>query len=97
MDILSSRIPSKYVIYALILGNLITAFVKIAGGPARVAIYEHQARKQNFGDLKAKDVAQEKITTIVAHAVSLIVLPYINNRDSYVFCSTIVRRNKIDF
>ena len=59
-------------------GGNCQAVVGIAGVGTRPAIIQHQARRNNIGDVAAKDSSQETLVNLAALMTSLFLMPMLN-------------------
>ncbi|OQV22075.1 RUS1 family protein C16orf58-like protein [Hypsibius exemplaris] len=72
-----------YFVYIVCLSALLKAVVGIAGVGTRPAIIQHQARRNNIGDVAAKDSSQETLVNLAALMTSLFLMPLLNRSPWY--------------
>ncbi|CAG0918584.1 unnamed protein product [Notodromas monacha] len=78
MFLLSGAFPWLYT-PILCIGSVIRALVGVAGAATRVAVTQHQALRDNLGDVSAKDGSQETLVNLSALIVSMFMLPSITD------------------
>ncbi|KJE96619.1 GTP-binding protein [Capsaspora owczarzaki ATCC 30864] len=74
VELLSPLVGEWFLAFAC-LGSVLRSIVGVAGGATRAAITQHQARRNNHGDVSAKDGSQETLVNLAALLVSLWLLP----------------------
>ncbi|XP_018016415.1 RUS family member 1 [Hyalella azteca] len=72
-------VPYMPVVVPLTIAAVLTALVGVAGGATRAALTAHQARRNNLGDVAAKDGSQETLVNLAALLTSLVLLPLITH------------------
>ncbi|XP_055340579.1 RUS family member 1-like isoform X3 [Paramacrobiotus metropolitanus] len=75
LDIVSSQ--TRYFAFIICISALLRSIVGIAGTGTRPAIILHQARRNNLGDVTAKDASQETMVHLTAMIVALVIMPWI--------------------
>ncbi|KAF2365542.1 Root UVB sensitive family [Trinorchestia longiramus] len=71
--------PYMPAVAPLTVAAVLNALVGVAGGATRAALTAHQARRNNLGDVAAKDGSQETLVNLAALLTSLVLLPLITH------------------
>ncbi|XP_025195784.1 RUS1 family protein C16orf58 homolog [Melanaphis sacchari] len=70
----------QFSIIILSFSSCAKSIVSVAGGATRAALTQHQAIRDNMGDVSAKDGSQETCINLIAFLIGLIMLPIVENR-----------------
>lgn len=77
----------------LTVAALLHSLVGVAGGATRAALTAHQARRNNLGDVSAKDGSQENVVNLGALITSLFLLPAITHSISLTWIVFLILLN----
>eukprot|EP01127_Copromyxa_protea_P009247 TRINITY_DN2164_c0_g1_i2.p1 TRINITY_DN2164_c0_g1~~TRINITY_DN2164_c0_g1_i2.p1 ORF type:complete len:260 (+),score=38.32 TRINITY_DN2164_c0_g1_i2:123-902(+) len=73
-----------------LLGSVLRSLVGVAGGATRASVTEHQARRNNMGDVSAKDSSQETAVSLFGLLLGLVITPYIDTDTKTYFAFVIL-------
>jgi len=79
--IVSPMFGPQTVLPVLCLSSVLRAIVGVAGGASRMALTQHQARRNNTADVSAKDGSQETAVNLLALVTGLLLLPLVREED----------------
>ncbi|XP_050420463.1 RUS family member 1 [Adelges cooleyi] len=78
--LLSIQWLRQFSLLVLMISSCAKSIVGVAGGATRAALTQHQAIRENMGDVSAKDGSQETCMNLLAFLIGLIMLPIVENR-----------------
>lgn len=77
--LLSIPCVRQFSLVVLSFSSCAKSIVGVAGGATRAALTQHQAIRENMGDVSAKDGSQETCINLIAFLIGLILLPIVEN------------------
>eukprot|EP01121_Diplochlamys_sp_Union-15-3_P009506 TRINITY_DN2593_c0_g1_i2.p1 TRINITY_DN2593_c0_g1~~TRINITY_DN2593_c0_g1_i2.p1 ORF type:complete len:416 (-),score=72.18 TRINITY_DN2593_c0_g1_i2:23-1270(-) len=84
LDIIAGSSP-QYFLPLICTASVSRAVVGVAGGATRAAVRQHQARRDNLGDVSAKDGSQETAVSLFGMILGMFITPLIGDSSFYTW------------
>ena len=84
VEIIAPVFPNYFILFVS-LASVCKSIVCVASGATRAALTHHQARRNNFAEVSAKDLSQETILNLAAMLVYLLLIFFAKRHPLFVF------------